>query len=59
MPKWLGQFTAPGRPLAAADIHPFLIEQPLVKLPYITGGEVTGEDIQGLIERASRLTFTP
>ena len=59
MPKWLEQFRKRGQSLAEVKIQPFLIEQPLIKMPYITLGEVTKKEIDALIERANGLTFTP
>jgi hypothetical protein len=40
-------------------IPPFLLEQPLIKFPYITAGEVSKQQIDDLIERANQRTFTP
>ena len=59
MPGWLASL--PGAPASLADVEipPFLVEQPLVKLPLFTAGEVSAEQIADLIERANQLTFTP
>ena len=59
MPKWIGTNTTEGRPLEEADIHAYLLDQPLIKLPYFTEGEVTRERIAELIERCNRMTYRP
>jgi beta-glucosidase len=59
MPKWLGLFKGKSKSLADAKIPHFLVEQPLVKFPAFTGGEVTSAAIADLIQRANQLTFTP
>ena len=59
IPRWLSNFAREDQPLDEVSIHPFLAEQPLVKMPMITGGEVTDAQVRDLLERANRLTFTP
>ena len=59
MPKWLASQTAEGKPLEEADIQPYLQDQPLIKLPYFTGGEVSRQQIAELIARCNRMTYRP
>ena len=59
MPEWLGTLTKKGSPLEEADIHAYLLDQPLVKLPYFTAGEITREEITELIERCNSMTYRP
>jgi beta-glucosidase len=59
MPKWLGTQVEDSRPLEEADIPPFLQDQPLIKFPYFTAGEVTSEKIGQFLERCNALTYTP
>ena len=59
MPEWIGAFAAPDGPLENAVIPGYLLDQPLVKFPYFTGGEVSKEQIDALIESCNRMTYRP
>jgi beta-glucosidase len=59
IPNWLGSMTEEGRPLNEAKIHPYLLDQPLTKLPYFTAGEVTGEQVLALIGQCNAMTYLP
>lgn len=59
IPEWLGSMTGEGRPLSEAKIHPYLLDQPLVKLPYFAAGEVTGDQVMELIEKCNAMTYLP
>ncbi|TLX74936.1 glycosyl hydrolase [Labilibacter sediminis] len=59
MPKWIGNFTAEGKPLEEANIPGFFLEHPLIKSPYITGNEITHEQVKELIKRCENITYTP
>lgn len=59
MPEWIGSHTAAGQPPEEAGIQDFLLDQPLIKFPYFTAGEVTREQIEALIERCNRMTYRP
>ena len=59
MPQWIGSQTAAGQPLEEADIQPFLLDQPLIKFPYFTGGEVTKEQIAQLVADCNAMTYRP
>jgi beta-glucosidase len=58
-PDWIGSHAAEGRPPEEAEIQDFLLDQPLIKLPYFTGGEVTREQIDALIEKCNAMTYSP
>ena len=59
MPKWLASQVAEGQPLEEAGIQDFLQDQPMIKFPYFTGGEVSAEQVRGLIARCNQMTYTP
>jgi beta-glucosidase len=59
MPDWIAGFTAEGKPPGAAAIPDFLLDQPLVKFPYFTAGEVTRQQIDALIEKCGKMTYRP
>ena len=59
MPEWIGTQTAEGKPLEEADIHAYLLDQPLIKFPYFTAGEVSKQQIAELIARCKRMTYRP
>ena len=59
MPTWLGSHTADGVSLADANIQDFLQDQPMIKFPYFTAGEVDAAMIEEFIARCNALTFTP
>lgn len=59
IPEWIATHTADGNPLAEANIQDFLLDQPLIKLPYFTAGEVTKDQVMALVERCNQLTYTP
>ena len=59
MPAWIGTHTADGKPLEEAEIQPFLLDQPLIKFPYFTGGEVTRAQIAELVEECNAMTYNP
>jgi beta-glucosidase len=59
MPGWIATQTSAGQPLEEAEIQPFLLDQPLIKFPYFTGGEVTKDQIAELVEDCNALTYNP
>jgi len=59
MPDWIGSHAAEGEPPAEAEIQDFLLDQPLLKFPYFTGGEVTRQQIDELIEKCNTMTYRP
>ncbi len=59
MPAWLGSLAGEGRPPEEAVIEPFLQDQPMIKFPYFTNGEVDAGDIEAFIARCNEREFTP
>ena len=59
MPKWLGSHIGEGNPLEEAVIQDFLQDQPMIKFPYFTMGEVNVEQIKEFIAECNSMTFTP
>jgi beta-glucosidase len=59
MPGWLGSLAGEGQPAGNAVVQDFLQDQPMIKFPYFTLGEVNAEQIQSFIEKCNALTFTP
>ena len=59
MPSWLGTHVAEGQSLDQASIHDFLQDQPMIKFPYFTAGEVNAEQIKAFIARCNSMTYTP
>jgi len=59
MPAWIGSHAAEGEPPEQAEIPDFLLDQPLLKFPYFTGGEVTRQQIDALIEQCNTMTYSP
>ncbi|MBN2659085.1 MAG: glycoside hydrolase family 3 C-terminal domain-containing protein [Spirochaetales bacterium] len=50
VPRWISLFTPEGAALKDADMVPFLLDQPLIKLPHFTDGEINVEGVFRLIE---------
>ena len=42
-----------------AKIEDFLQQQPLIKFPYFTGGEVNEQQIKVFVDQINQLTFNP
>ena len=59
MPKWIKAMTPEGKPVEEAKIEDFLQQQPLIKFPYFTGGEVDEQKIKAFIEQINQLTYNP
>jgi len=59
MPTWIGSHASPGMPIEAAKINGFLLDQPMIKFPFFTAGEVTPEQIKAFMETCNALTYTP
>ncbi|MGL1888197.1 MAG: glycoside hydrolase family 3 C-terminal domain-containing protein [Reichenbachiella sp.] len=58
MPKWIGAQAADGKPIEEAEVQGFLQDQPMIKFPYFTGGEVTHEQIKLFLAKCNEKTFT-
>ena len=59
MPKWIKAMTPEGKPVEEAKIEDFLQQQPLIKFPYFTGGEVNEQQIKAFVNKINQLTFNP
>lgn len=59
MPKWIKAMTPEGKPVEEAKIEDFLQQQPLIKFPYFTGGEVNEQQIKVFVDQINQLTFNP
>lgn len=59
MPNWINGFVPKGEKPDGAIFHDFLIEHPMIKYPYITGGEISSMQVKELVERCKGITFNP
>jgi beta-glucosidase len=59
MPKWIKAMTPEGKPVEEAKIEDFLQQQPLIKFPYFTGGEINEQQIKVFVDQINQLTFNP
>ena len=59
MPEWLDSLAGDGRPPEEAVVQDFLQDQPMIKFPYFTMGEVSAEQVEAFIARCNALSFTP
>jgi beta-glucosidase len=59
VPNWIGWWIPEGKTMDEAEIMGFFIDHPIIKLPYLSKGEVTHEQIMELVEQTKKLTFTP
>ena len=59
MPKWLASQVGDGQRLEDAVIQDFIQDQPLIKFPYFTAGEIDADQVKAFIARCNSMTFTP
>lgn len=59
VPEWVKASTPEGKSMEEAEFHGFFIDHPIVKLPYISGGETTEEEVMELIKKTEQLTYIP
>jgi len=59
MPKLLGSQAGDGKPLEEAVIQDFVQDQPMIKFPNFTMGEVSAEQIKAFIAQCNAMTYTP
>ena len=59
MPRWIASHVPEGKSLDDAKIEDFLQDQPMIKFPYFTAGEVSAEQIRKFIAGCNELTYTP
>ena len=59
VPNWIMSFVPEGKSLDDAEFQDFFIDHPIIKLPYITNGEVTKEGVMKFVNECSSLTYNP
>ena len=59
MPQWLSSQAGDGESPGRAVIQDFIQDQPMIKFPYFTMGEVTADEIRAFIVRCNAMTYTP
>ena len=59
VPNWIMSFVPEGKSPDDAEFQDFFIDHPIIKLPYITNGEVTKEGIMKFVNECSSLTYNP
>ena len=59
VPNWIMSFVPEGKSLDDAEFQDFFIDHPIIKLPYITNGEVTKEGIMKFVNECSSLNYNP
>lgn len=59
VPDWINGFVPEGKTMDEAVFNDFMIDHPVIKLPYITNGEATMEDVMELVKKCEGLTFIP
>ncbi len=59
VPNWISEFTPEGKTSDEAIIHDFFNDHPIIKLPYISKGEISYAQIQELIKKCENLTYSP
>lgn len=59
VPNWIKAFTPEGKSMDEAEFNDFLIDHPMIKFPYISGGEVNAEQIKEFVNKCRKFTFTP
>ena len=59
IPIWLNESIPEGKTIEDININPFIIDQPIKKLPIFTGGEVNEAQIKDFVEKCKNLTYTP
>jgi len=59
MPRWIASFVPEGKTVDEAQFNDFMIEHPLIKYPYITGGEVSMDDVMQIVEESKKFKIKP
>jgi len=59
VPNWISWFTGEGKNLDEATIPGFFLEHPIIKLPYISHGEITHQQVKELVEKCKNMTYNP
>jgi beta-glucosidase len=59
VPNWIKFFTPEGKTTDEAQFQDFLIDQPMIKFPFLSQGEVSESQIMEFVERCKEFTWTP
>ncbi|MEJ2594606.1 MAG: glycoside hydrolase family 3 C-terminal domain-containing protein, partial [bacterium] len=59
IPNALKTLNTENKPMDEFQFDHFIGAQPVIKLPYFSGGEASYEDIMELVEKTRNLTYTP
>ena len=59
MPNWFASRAGDGQAPETVVIEDFIQDQPLIKFPYFTAGEVSADQVKAFVARCNSLTFTP
>ena len=59
IPKWIKGFTPEGKTADDANFFDFIIDQPLMKLPIISGGEISEDQVRELVQKSKSFTYIP
>ncbi len=59
IPNALKALNRENKPLDEFQLDHFIGAQPVIKLPYFSGGEASYDDVKELVEKTQNLTYTP
>ncbi len=59
IPNWIKGYVPEGKTIDEAQFQDFFIDHPIIKLPYMTNGEVSAEDVMQFVEKCKSITFNP
>ncbi len=59
VPNWIKKSVPEGRTMDEAEFQDFFIDHPIIKLPYITDGEVTRRQVMEFAGKCRNITYTP
>jgi len=59
IPKWIKTFTPEGKSLDDAVFFDFIVDHPIIKLPIMTGGEISESQLKALVEKCKGYTYRP
>ncbi|MCV9385515.1 beta-glucosidase family protein [Reichenbachiella ulvae] len=58
IPNWIKRHTPEGKSMDEAQFESFMSDQPMIKYPYFTGGEISKKEVMELVERCKSFTTT-
>lgn len=59
IPNWIRSFVPEGKSMDEAVFNEFFIDHPVIKLPYMTNGEVDHEGVMKFVKACSSITYNP